>query len=176
MGWARGQAARRCYQRTYVGPSSEPEYHLRVTDSPLVQALHRGSYRLTRPRERVAALIGTRRGHFTAQDLVEAARRQGSRVGRATIFRALDTFAELGVVERIDLPNGEHAYVVCEPDVAHHHHVVCTSCGRSAEVVGCSIADLAGQAAARTGYRVDEHRIELYGLCPSCAAALEDPS
>lgn len=141
-----------------------------MSDSPLIDALQRGSYRLTRPRERVAALIGNRRGHFTASDLVEAARRQGSRVGRATIFRALDTFAELGVVERIDLPNGEHAYVVCEPELAHHHHVVCTSCGRSTEVEGCSIADLAREASTRTGYRVDTHRIELYGLCPECAS------
>jgi Fur family ferric uptake transcriptional regulator len=141
-----------------------------MSDTTLLDALHRGSYRLTRPRERVAALIGSRRGHFTASDLMDAARKQGSRVGRATIFRALDTFVELGVVERIDLPSGEHAYVVCEPELSHHHHVVCTSCGRSTEVPGCNIADIAAEASTRTGYRVDTHRIELYGLCPTCAA------
>ena len=54
------------------------------------------------------------------------ARRLG--IGRATIFRTLDVLVDLQAVERLDLPTGDHAYVACEP--AHHHHVVCSNCGR----------------------------------------------
>ena len=69
----------------------------------------------------MARLIAAQPGHFTAADLVAAARRQDLGVGRATIFRTLELLSEVGVIERIDLPSGDHAYVACEP--AHHHHV-----------------------------------------------------
>lgn len=137
-----------------------------TADSPLVHALGRAGYRLTGPRRAVAELIAARSGHFTAAELVDAARRRRLGIGRATIFRFLETLSRLGALERLDLPSGEHAYVACEP--SHHHHIVCSSCGRVADIEGCDIRTLGRQAAASTGYRVDTHRVELYGLCPSC--------
>jgi len=132
----------------------------------LMQALERGGHRLTEPRRQVAALITARRGHFAAADLVDDAHRRGAGVGRATVFRTLELLADLEAIERIDLPSGEHAYVACEP--AHHHHLVCSSCGRSAEVVDGDLAKTVERIGRRTGYRIDSHRLELFGLCPVC--------
>src|SRR5687767_7278814 len=101
--------------------------------TPIVDALAEAGYRVTRPRKQVAGLIGSRSGHFTAADLLDEARRRRMSVGRATLFRNLELFSELGALERLDLPSGEHAYVACEPE-QHHHHVVCRNCGRSVEV------------------------------------------
>ena len=89
-------------------------------------------------------------------------------VGRATVFRTLDILERLGAVERLELPSGEHTYVVCEP--AHHHHVVCSGCGRTEEIVDAGLRTVVRRVARRTGYRVDEHRLELFGLCPACLA------
>jgi Fe2+ or Zn2+ uptake regulation protein len=133
----------------------------------LVRAIDAAGHRVTEPRRRVADLIAGRDGHFTAADLVEDARGRRLGLGRATIFRALDLFAELGVVERVDLPTGDHAYVGCEP-VRHHHHVICTVCGRSTDVEGCGMREVVDEVARRTGYRVDAHRLELFGTCPEC--------
>jgi Fe2+ or Zn2+ uptake regulation protein len=134
----------------------------------LVQALDTAGYRLTEPRRAVADLIAGRRGHFTAADLLAEARSRRLGIGRATVFRALDVFVELNLVERLDLPNGEHAYVECA--VAHHHHVICSSCGRTTEVEDCGMQAVAAEVARRSGYRIDTHRLELFGLCPKCAA------
>jgi quinolinate synthetase A subunit len=76
---------------------------------------------------------------------------------------------ELNLVERLDLPNGEHAYVECAR--AHHHHVICSSCGRTTEVEGCGMQAVADEVARRSGYQIDGHRLELFGLCPRCVAA-----
>src|SRR5207344_3298252 len=100
--------------------------------APIMTALERAGYRLTEPRRALAALIADQDGHFTAADLVGASRAQRLGVGRATVFRTLEALAEVGAVERLDLPSGEHAYVGCEP--AHHHHVVCSGCGRTDEI------------------------------------------
>ena len=114
-------------------------------------------------------MIADQTGHFTAAELVAAARGRRLGVGRATVFRTLEVLEELGAVERLDLPNGEHAYVGCEP--AHHHHVVCSRCGRTSEIDDAGLRSVVRDVAQQTGYRVDEHRLELFGLCPACLAA-----
>ena len=134
----------------------------------IVTALDRAGYRRTEPRRSVATLIADQDGHFTAAELVRDARVRQLGVGRATIFRTLEVLEDLGAVERLDLPNGEHAYVGCEP--AHHHHVVCSRCGRTDEIDDEGLRAIVMDVARRTGYRVDDHRLELFGLCPACLA------
>ncbi len=132
----------------------------------MVTALDLAGYRLTEPRRAVAELIVAREGHFTAADLMDDVRVRRLGIGRATIFRALDLFAELNVLERLDLPSGEHAYVPCEP--VHHHHIVCSTCGRVTEVDDQGLAAAIEEIQRRTGWQVESHRLELYGRCPRC--------
>lgn len=136
--------------------------------NPIVRALGEAGYRLTAPRLALARLIVDLDGHFSASDLAATARDRRIGVSRATLFRALDLLVELGVVERLDLPSGEHAYVECAP--AHHHHVVCSRCGRTAEVDDAGLNDAVREIGRRSGYRIERHRLELFGLCPSCRA------
>jgi Fur family ferric uptake transcriptional regulator len=126
------------------------------------------STRATAPRRAIATLIARRHGHFTAAELLDDARQREVRVGRATVFRTLDLLATRGQLERIDLPSGEHAYVACAPQ-EHHHHVVCRHCGKSAEVEDAGLQSVVRVIARRSGYRIDGHRLELFGLCPECA-------
>ncbi len=138
-----------------------------VVSSPIVAALENAGYRLTAPRRALAELIAARDGStFTAADLFAEARSRGLGIGRATIFRAIDLLERVGAVERLDRPTGEHAYVACVP--AHHHHVICARCDRSIEVGDLGLGAVAREVARRTGYRIDGHRLELFGLCPAC--------
>ncbi|HEX8938812.1 MAG TPA: Fur family transcriptional regulator [Candidatus Limnocylindrales bacterium] len=125
--------------------------------------------RLTAPRRAVAELIAAKRGHFTAAELVADAGQRRPGLGRATVFRTLELFTQLGLVERLDLPTGGHAYVACQ--TAHHHHLVCSSCGRAVDVEDHGLAAALEEVARRTGYRVDSHRLELFGRCPACQRA-----
>ena len=140
-----------------------------LDDTPFLAALEGAGYRLTEPRREVARLIAGQPGPFAAADLVEQVAERQLGVGRATVFRTLDTLSELGVVERIDLPSGEHAYLACRP--AHHHHVICSRCGRNRDIDDAGLRAVVRDIARRTGYRIDGHRLELFGLCPDCSAA-----
>jgi Fur family transcriptional regulator, ferric uptake regulator len=133
---------------------------------PLVEALARAGYRVTEPRRAIAGLVAEQDGHFTAADLVSAAGRRRLGIGRATIFRALDLFLELNLLERLDLPSGDHAYVPCEP--SHHHHVVCSACGQAREVDDSGIQSVVEEIERQTGFRIERHRLELFGVCPGC--------
>ncbi len=136
----------------------------------IVDALDAAGYRLTEPRRALAELIASHEGHFTAGDLVREAATARLGVGRATVFRSLDVLAELGFVEQIDLPGGGHSFVACAP-TAHHHHLVCSSCGRSTDIAATGLSSILRDVASRSGYRIDSHRLEVFGVCPSCQAS-----
>jgi Fe2+ or Zn2+ uptake regulation protein len=130
-------------------------------------ALDQAGCRVTEPRRAVARLIAAREGHFTAADLLDDARARRVGIGRATVFRALDLFTELEILERVDLPTGNHAYVPCE-QASHHHHIVCSSCGRTTSVEDAGLAAALEETQRRNGWQVESHRLELFGRCPRC--------
>lgn len=136
----------------------------------IVQALERAGYQATPNRRLVAQLVAATGGHFTAADVLERGRQERVSIGRATIFRTLDLLTSLHVVERLDLPSGAHAYVACDPD-EHHHHLVCSGCGRSEDVADGALAVLVDEIGRRNGYKIEAHRLELFGTCPACTAA-----
>lgn len=139
----------------------------------IVRVLERAGYQATPNRRLVAQLVASTDGHFTAADLLERSRRERVTIGRATVFRALELLTILRVVERLDLPSGSHAYVLCDPD-QHHHHLICSSCGRSEDVADGELAALIERIGQRSGYQIEAHRLELFGTCPRCAAAAAD--
>jgi len=82
----------------------------------------------------------------------------------ATIFRTLEILTDLKAVERLDLPNGDHSYIRCDP--GHHH----TSFAQLRSVGGSRGLWNARVAAEVRGGRLSGRppRVELFGLCPSC--------
>lgn len=137
--------------------------------SEILAALGADGYRLTRARRAVADAVGAQRGHFTAEQLLLDARTRHAAVARATVFRSLELLAGVGLVERVDLPSGEHAYVRCRAPRDHHHHLVCSRCGAATDIGDLGIGSLLDELGRRTGYRIDSHRLEVYGRCAACA-------
>jgi Fur family ferric uptake transcriptional regulator len=133
----------------------------------LALAVSRAGHRMTDARRAIIDLILTRDGAFDSTDLIADARRRRLGAGRATIFRMLEVLVEVGAIERIDLPSGAHSYVRCLGS-RHHHHLVCTRCQRSIDVEDGGIADLVADVARNAGYILEHHRLELFGICPSC--------
>ena len=103
---------------------------------------------------------------FVADEVVEAA----PGVGRATVFRTLRLLQDLGIVCQVVLDDGAVAYRLASG--GHHHHLVCSECGAVSDFASGDIEGLLDDIAKRTGFRVDAHRLEVYGLCPECRARL----
>jgi Fur family ferric uptake transcriptional regulator len=140
------------------------------TRQAMSRALSGAGFRMTRPRRAVAQLLTEREGRFTAEELLAESRSRGLGIGRATIFRSLELLGRLNLVERVDLPSGDHAYLICEPD--HHHHVICSECGKAETFAmeARGLSERLEQVARTTGYQIDAHRLEVYGRCPECQA------
>ena len=130
-----------------------------------LSALTAHGYPNTDQRRLLVTAIARQANSFTADDLIRELRATGTPIGRATVFRTLELMTRLGVLGRVG-DGDRSAYAVC--DLGHHYHVVCTACGQVLHVGECPVEPLIGELQARTGFRVDFHRLEIAGLCPAC--------
>jgi Fur family transcriptional regulator, ferric uptake regulator len=123
--------------------------------------------RNTRQRGAVAALLEEVEGFHSAQDLHAMLRARGERVGLTTVYRTLQGLADVGEIDVMRPPGGEHLYRRCSD--GHHHHLVCRSCGNTVEVLGPTVETWADKVAAQHGYADVSHTLEIFGTCPECA-------
>jgi Fur family ferric uptake transcriptional regulator len=144
-----------------------PEAGRGTSPQDVATAMAEAGHRMTGSRLAVIDLIFSRDGTFDSSDLIADAKRRRTGAARATIFRTLEVLVDLGAVERLDLPDGNHSYVRCDIG-RHHHHLVCTGCQRSVDLDRLGMGPIMAEVASRTGYRIDRHRVELFGLCPTC--------
>lgn len=131
----------------------------------LAEQLSAAGYKVTEPRLSVLEAAAAQRGSFTAADierwLVECRRSPGA----ASIFRTLKLLTENGFLQRIHGVDECHRYTLSS---GHAHRVVCTGCGDLVEFEECALAELASQLEQNTGYRINTHLLEFFGVCPAC--------
>lgn len=125
--------------------------------------------RRTRQRAAVDEVLDDVDDFVSAQELHQMLRARGSQVGLATVYRALQTLADDGRVDVLRSDAGEAVYRRCDqPD--HHHHLVCRSCGAAVEISRPAVEAWAEDVARAHGYIDVTHTVEIFGLCPRCAA------
>ena len=108
-----------------------------------------------------------RHGKFaSAQSVYQLLRKDGESTGLATVYRTLQKAAARNTVDVLRKDDGEALYRLCE--TGHHHHLVCTSCGKTIEVEGSSVERWANTVAKNNGFRKVSHVVELSGLCAKC--------
>ena len=126
------------------------------------------TYRPTRQRSAVAAALGTEHAFRSAQELYEAMREAGERVGLTTVYRTLQAMVDAGELDVLRRADGESVYRRCVSD-DHHHHLVCRACGTTVELAGDEVESWTAKVARRRGFSDVSHTVEVFGLCRSCA-------
>ena len=134
--------------------------------SMMREALRTQGLKLTRARAAMCEVLGTAAGHLHVAEVHRRARRIVPGIGLATVYRAMELLARLGLIRPVHMEHRHRHYAPVE--AVHGHHLVCTGCGRVVEFSDCRVDRLARSLARRTGYRIDAHSIELYGRCRPC--------
>ncbi|MFM2309715.1 MAG: hypothetical protein RLY87_1837 [Chloroflexota bacterium] len=135
-----------------------------------LQRISAAGYKLTAPRTAIIDAACTYQGSFSAAQLDETLRVRGQPLGDASLFRTLKLFTDIGVMQRIHGIDDCHRYIM---STEHHaHRVVCTMCGDIAEFAECGLDSMMRTLEAQTGYRIVDHLLELFGVCPRCHATL----
>jgi Fur family ferric uptake transcriptional regulator len=104
----------------------------------------------------------------TAIDLDDELRRRQPRVGRASVYRALEQLELLGLVQRIEVSRGTAGYERIEPDGHHHHHAICRDCGRMVPFEDAKLEQAIGKVSESISFDVTEHDVVLRGRCEKC--------
>lgn len=138
--------------------------------SPYIQILRDHGHRITQARRIVLRVIEDAAGHSTSAQIIQAVEALDPRVGRASVFRALELFTRLGILRPTYIRGGmTPVYVLMSG--GHHHHVICSECQVIHDFDDCGLDDMTRQLETRLNLRIDGHLLEFYGVCADCQAA-----
>lgn len=122
--------------------------------------------RSTRQRAAIVELMNDTDTFISAQDVHSQLRNEGHRIGLTTVYRTLQSLADVGAVDVLRNELGEQMFRSCSD--SHHHHLVCRSCGRTVEIEANIVEDWTRSVASRNGFSDVSHTIELVGVCAAC--------
>lgn len=123
--------------------------------------------RATRQRTAVARVLDETEDFRSAQDIHDELRRRGEGVGLTTVYRTLQSLADVGEIDVLHDGSGEAGYRRCSSH--HHHHLVCRDCGHTIEVEGPDVERWAERVAGAYGFSDVGHTVEVFGRCAGCA-------
>ncbi|MDX1599921.1 MAG: Fur family transcriptional regulator [Anaerolineales bacterium] len=137
------------------------------------RTLHKSGYRVTGPRLAVAKVLLEADDWLAPEEIHRRGQTYHAALGLVTVYRTLDLLEELGRVRRIHVNDGCHGYVRTE--LSHGHHLVCRSCQQVVEFPGSEDLDgLMEGLAQRTGFLIEDHLLELSGVCPGCQDSVSE--
>jgi Fur family ferric uptake transcriptional regulator len=125
--------------------------------------------RLTQSRLKLVQHIFSYHDHFTADDLVLDASRQGIGVSRATVYRTLDRLVEAGMLRKF--PIGDRDVYEHDYGYPEHDHLYCTKCKKIIEFHNDELIELRDRLSRAHHFRANSHRFVISGLCESCLRA-----
>ena len=105
--------------------------------------------------------------HLSTEELYLRLRTRHPHIGYATVHRTLKLFAECGLAEPRHFGDGQTRYE-SSAGAEHHDHLICTVCGTIVEFEDRQIEALQDVVARQHGFRIERHRLELYGRCRQC--------
>jgi Fur family transcriptional regulator, ferric uptake regulator len=131
-------------------------------------ALERAGHRAGGARRAVVDLLSRQECCLSAQEIAAQLRDEGSGVGTASVYRALDLLCGVGLVQRVEVGEGGTRYEPMVPGGEHHHHVVCEDCGRISAFEDHGLERAIEELAERLGHTVSGHDVLIRGRCPRC--------
>lgn len=135
-----------------------------------IDYLQENNLKVTPHRELILETFLDHEGHRSVEDIYRTVREQDPRIGYTTVYRTMKLLTECGLAREIDLADGitryEHLY-----NHQHHDHMICMECGQSIEFLNPEIESLQDAASEQLGFKVLDHRLQIYGLCRNCRPA-----
>jgi Fur family ferric uptake transcriptional regulator len=121
----------------------------------------------TRQRDDILRIFVDAGRHVSADELYQLVKKAKTGIGYATVYRTLRLFADAGLAHERRFADGFMRYEYAASD-SHHDHLICTHCGMIIEFENEKIEQLQRTVAKRNRFLVQNHKLELYGLCTAC--------
>ena len=138
--------------------------------------LRDAGYRLTLSRDAILSVLSGASGHLSAEEIYLKVHNIYPAGGLSSIYRTLELLTQMGLVFKFDFGDGRARYELAQGPEGerHHHHLVCTNCGR---VIDCGnfdqdeedlLAKIEKGILKKFSFKVTSHMIRFLGLCDKC--------
>ncbi len=106
----------------------------------------------------------------TPLSIPEILKRLRGEINQATVYRALESLSDVGMVRRIDMHHA-HAHYELAIGNKHHHHLICKHCGKIEDVPHCDVSDIERTVLkkSKSFAMIQDHSLEFFGLCKKCS-------
>jgi Fur family ferric uptake transcriptional regulator len=122
----------------------------------------RKGLRITEQRRVIARVLGGVDDHPDVEALHRRVAAIDPKISIATVYRTVKLFEEAGIIERHEFQGGRSRYETVQDE--HHDHLIDVETGRVIEFHDAELEELQARIAARLGFRLVDHRMELYGV------------
>jgi Fur family ferric uptake transcriptional regulator len=126
------------------------------------QACIKSGMRMTEQRRVIARVLGSSRDHPDVEELYRRAVAIDDKISMSTVYRTVRLFEDAGIIERHDFRDGRSRYEQVPGE--HHDHLINLRSGKVIEFRSEEIERLQEEIARRLGYKIVDHRLELYAL------------
>jgi Fur family transcriptional regulator, ferric uptake regulator len=133
-----------------------------------LEQLSENGYRLTEARRAVVETVEKSTRALTPVEVYDMARKRYRALGLVTVYRTLEKLEELHLIQRVHQPQGCQAFI--SAGAGHQHLLLCRNCGQVEFFDGDDLDGLTKTISKRTGYKINEHWLQLFGLCAACSA------
>jgi Fur family ferric uptake transcriptional regulator len=132
-----------------------------------IDYLQANKLKLTPHRELILETFLENEGHRSVEDIYHTVKAIDPRIGYTTVYRMMKLMIRCGLAREIELADGitryEHLF-----NHEHHDHLICMECGNSIEFYNPEIEALQDAASAQLGFKVLDHKLQIYGVCSNC--------
>ncbi len=139
---------------------------MRHTGREIVAVLRRHGYKLTPQRRVIIRTIASTQDHLTPAEIYEKVHQDHPNFGLVTIYRTLDMLAKLELICELHAGGSCHSYTISARE--HHHHLICSNCGKVVDFTGYDLGELEQRLSLETGFEIEDHLLEFIGLCQAC--------
>jgi len=142
------------------------ELEMKLTERKVVATLRQHGYKLTPQRRVVIQAIASNQEHLTPTAIYETVHQDQPNIGLVTIYRTLEILAKLKLICELHAGDSCRSYTISAP--GHHHHLICSNCGKVIDFPSCELEEAQQSLSKETGFRIDDHLLEFIGLCQAC--------
>ena len=139
---------------------------MRFTERKIATTLRQHGYKLTPQRRAVIQAIVSSQDHLTPAAIYQKVHQYHPNIGLVTIYRTLDILTELNLTCELHAGGSCRSYTISCPE--HHHHLICSNCGRVIDFTGYYLSELEQRLSRETGFDIKDHVLEFTGLCQDC--------
>lgn len=135
----------------------------------LVNQIKAAGHRITPQRLAILEILLTSNSHPTVDQIYAQIRPDFPMTSRATVYKTISLAKDLGAVLELEFSQGSNRYDGRLP--YPHPHVICTRCEQVLDADDLEIQTLQQQIIRKTGYKIMNHRMDFFGVCPQCQQA-----